>query len=145
MAKAGALANLDVEAALDEIASGTLSKQIAARYNVTPRGLRYKLAQHPMYKEAIAEQAHSIVEDAMEEIMTVGVDDALPIARARAKVDAAFKYAKAHNSAYADKSQVEVTHVDLGERLRRAKERVIEGDRVVATMGAAPLLPDKKE
>ena len=103
MSNEGALANLDVDAALTEIASGVLSKEIAARYGVTPRGLRWALAKHPDYKQAVAEQAHSIVEDAMHEMMTVGADDALPIARARARVDAAFKYAKAHNPAYADK------------------------------------------
>lgn len=113
MSNEGALANLDVEAALDEIAAGTLSKQIAARYNVTPRGLRYKLAKHPNYKQAIAEQAHSIVEQAMDDIMTVGADEALPIARARARVDAAFKYAAAHNPNYASKQQVTSVTVNV--------------------------------
>ena len=143
MSNEGALANLDVDAALTEIASGVLSKEIAARYGVTPRGLRWALAKHPDYKQAVAEQAHSIVEDAMHEMMTVGAEDALPIARARAKVDAAFKYAKAHNPAYADKSHVEVTHIDLGERLRRAQQRVhdartIDGEVLRDTPAIAP-------
>lgn len=108
MARPGALANLDYEDALDRMATGVLSKAIAAEYGVSPYGLRKRLAQHPDYKAAIAEQSHSIVEHAMEELMECP-HDVVAIARARAKVDGAMRYAKAHNPAYADKQQVEHT------------------------------------
>jgi hypothetical protein len=107
MSNEGALASLDVDAALNEIASGVLSKEIAARYGVTPFGLRKRLAKHPEYKDAIAEQAHAFVESAMSELMSDELaHDAVAIARARAKVDGALRYAKAHNAAYADKQGV---------------------------------------
>jgi hypothetical protein len=113
MSNEGALANLDVDAAIERIASGVLSKTIAAEYGVTPFGLRSKLALHPDYKQAVADQASTFVEDAVAEVMSSGEDglplDALAIARARVRVDTAFKYAKAHNKDYADKQQVELS------------------------------------
>lgn len=98
----GALATLDNAAALAEIASGTLSKEIAARYGVTPYAVRKRLAKAlpDDYKIAVADQAQSFVEDAMQDVRTCDNDT---VAIARARVDAAMKYAQAHNAAYASK------------------------------------------
>lgn len=90
MANYGALATMDDDAAIAEIASGTLSKTIAARYGVTPYAVRKRLQQHPDYKAAVAEQAESMVEQATELAMTCGNED---VAIARARVDAAHKWA----------------------------------------------------
>lgn len=104
-----ALANLDIEASIERIASGTLSREIAAEFGVTPWAVRQRLMNHPNYKQAVAEQAHQFVEKAMAEIMSDSIaGDNLAIAHARAKVEAAFKYARVHNQAYADKPAVNV-------------------------------------
>lgn len=86
----GALATLDVESAIDEIASGTLSKEIAERFGVTPRAVRNKLAKHPDYPQAVKDQAQSLVEQATGLAMTCGNAD-VPIARLR--VETAHKWA----------------------------------------------------
>ena len=95
-----ALANLDVDAAIRRLAEGAMLKQIAAEYGVDKSAVYRKLSKHPDYREAIALQAHTWVEDAMEEVMDCTADT---VNIARARVDACFKYAKAHNPAYADK------------------------------------------
>jgi len=92
------LANLDVESAIERIASGTLTRTIAAEYGVPKPTLRDRLKNHPKYKDALIEQAESIVEKATAEMM----DDDLPadvsvIARARARVDTAHKWAAARD------------------------------------------------
>ena len=102
MATKGALANLDDDSVLDRIASGEIMRHIAAELGVAKQSLRERLLKHPRYKACIAEQAQSMVEDCIEEHWEMPAD--MPaIARARAKADVAFKYARAHNSAYADK------------------------------------------
>ena len=95
-----ALANLDVDAAIKRLAEGAMLKQIAAEYGVDKSAVYRKLSKHPDYREAIALQAHTWVEDAMEDVMECDADT---VNIARARVDACFKYAKAHNPAYADK------------------------------------------
>lgn len=101
----GALANLDHDEAINEIASGVMLKEIAARYKVSKVAVYKRLKDHPDYKDAIALQADSFVQDAMQEVRTCDADT---VNIARARVDAAFKYAKAHNKDYADKA--ELTH-----------------------------------
>lgn len=92
----GALANLDDNAAIAELASGILSKQIAERYGVTPFAVRKRLAKHPDYQQAIKDQAESFVEEAVDEVRSVPLDN-IAIARARAKADVALKWAAARD------------------------------------------------
>jgi len=99
------LASLDQDAAINELAQGVLLRQIAARYNCDKSALYRKLVKHPDYKDAIAQQAQSFVEDAMELVMNCDIEN---VNIARARVDAAFKYAKVHNQAYADKPTLSV-------------------------------------
>ena len=94
----GALNSIDADSAIERIAAGTLSKVIAEEIGCTPRGLRYRLAKHPDYEQAVKEQAESLVEIATSKMF----DDSLktedvPIARAR--VDAAHKWAAARDPA----------------------------------------------
>ena len=85
-------------------------KQIAARYGVSKVAVYKRLSKHPEYKDAIALQAHSFVEDAMADVMSA---DAATVNIARARVDAAFKYARAHHpDIYGDNTKL--TH-ELGE------------------------------
>lgn len=124
-----ALATLDDDAAIAEIASGTLSKEIAKRYGCTPFAVRKRLAKHPDYPQAVIDQAESFVEDATLEAMRLSEgDDAVAIARARVKVDTAHKWAAARDpTRWAAKSHVTVDiNVDLGDRLSRASERIID-------------------
>jgi hypothetical protein len=92
------LAHIDAESLLDEIASGVLSKVIAARYKVTPYGLRKRLSKHPDYQQAIKDQAESFVEDALHEMMECPADQ-VAITRARARFDCAHKWAMARDPA----------------------------------------------
>lgn len=120
--KYNVLANLDVEATLDEIATGILMPEIAARHNVHKSSLRNKLVQHPRYAETIKEQSMSIVENAMTEMMNCNEKDQAIIARA--KVDSAFKYARSmHPEVFGDK--VTVDHrIDLTLVLSDAQSRL---------------------
>lgn len=118
----GALAHLDIDRSVAELANGAMLKQIAARYGVDKSAVYRKLRQHPDYRDAIALQAHTWVEDAMQDLREA-TDETVNIARARA--DAAFKYAKAHNPDYQDKHQVTIeVGPELGAALREARERL---------------------
>jgi hypothetical protein len=136
MANEGALANLDDDAVIAEISDGVMLKQIAARYGVVKSSLHKRISKHPEYKDAVANQAHSFVERAMEQVFECDADTA-NIARAR--VDAAFKYARAHNPDYADKSSATITVVDIAAVIAEARQRALG-----ATMGATQQLADGK-
>ena len=100
----GALAKLDDNAALSDIANGVMLKQIAERHNVSKVAVYKRLSKHPDYHDAMALQAHAFVQDAIAEVRECD-NETVNIARAR--VDAAFKYAKAHNAAYQDHAHIE--------------------------------------
>lgn len=98
MSNRGALTTLDDDAAIAQIASGVLTKQIAERYGVDKSSLRERLAKHPRYQQAVKEQAESIV----EKVTAEALDDNLPadnpsIARARMRVETAHKWAAARD------------------------------------------------
>jgi len=133
MPNQGALANMDIDGALDLISSGVMCKQIAATYGVTPRAIRAKLEKHPEYKAAVASQASAFVEDAVREMIDCPADPVL-IARARAKADVVLRYAKAHNPAYADKLDASALQVVINIAREGATGTA---ERVGATMGAA--------
>ncbi len=114
----GALANLDDNAAIDQLAQGKLLKEIGADFGVSKVAVYKRLRKHPDYKDAIALQAHSFVEDAMSDLRDATADT-VNIARARA--DGAFKYARAHSPDYADKQ--EITH-ELGQSFESLLETI---------------------
>lgn len=116
------LANLDIDQAIREIASGTLSKEIASRYGVTPYAVRKRLAQHPDYQQAIQEQAESLVERATHEAMTCTAES---VAIARVRVEAAHKWASARDPAkWGQRQQVSVEVVDFRDVLQGVAQRV---------------------
>lgn len=129
--KRSPLANLDVEAALEEIAAGTLSKEIAARYNVTPFAVRKRLALHPNYQDAVKAQAASLVEDATGLAMKCSNED---VAIARVRVDAAHKWAAVRDPATwgAKQTMTLDVHVRVDERLSASAGellgRIVDGD-----------------
>jgi len=116
MALPGALAHLDHDAALAQLASGRLLKHIAADYGVSKVAVYKQLCKHPEYKQAIDYQAESLVEQALDEVMNC---DAETVNIARARVDAAFKWAAARDPAkWASKVSVDVS-VDIGTELQQ--------------------------
>ncbi len=92
----GALATLDDDAAIAELASGTFLKQLAARYGVVKSAIYKRLSKHPEYQDAIRLQAEALVERATLEVFEC---DAATVNIARARVDAAHKWAAARDPA----------------------------------------------
>ena len=96
----GALANLDDDAVIEQIAAGRLTRQIAAEYGVAKQSLRERLLKHPGYHNAIQAQAESLVEQATADAMELETTADQPaIARARLRVDTAHKWAAARDPA----------------------------------------------
>lgn len=112
---------------LGKLRSGMLLKQIAAEYGVSKQALQQGLAADPEYQEALHDQADSLIDESKE--VTWAARDPIDIARAREVTKWAFRYAESiHARKWAPQSKMTVEHVgDLGERLRRASERTIEG------------------
>lgn len=96
MSNQGALAQFDDDAAIAAVASGKLMHQIAAEYGVVKSAIRKRLLKHPDYQAAIQSQAECLVDQTTAELMEVDADAVL-IARARARVDAAHKWAAARD------------------------------------------------
>ena len=94
---------MDDDAAIQALSDGRMLKELAAQYGVSKVAVYKRLSKHPDYKAAIENQAHTWVEDAMQDVRECD-QDTVNIARAR--VDAAFKYARVHNKDYAD----QITH-----------------------------------
>ena len=97
MSNQGALANLDDNAAIAELSGGTLMHQIAERYHCSKVAIYKRLSKHPEYPEAIRQQATSLVERATAEVFEC---DAATVNIARARVDAAHKWAAARDPAH---------------------------------------------
>ena len=136
MAKPGALATLDHDDVIAQLSAGRLLKQIAAQHGVDKTAIYRKVRHHPDYQDAIQQQAESLVEQAIEQVFECS-SDTVNIARAR--VDAAFKWAAARDAKnWGAKQQIEHTgtvSIDFSQRLRQA-ERIIDGE------CSAPLITD---
>ena len=136
MPNQGALAKLDHDAALAEIASGTIAATIAKRHGTTAQAVRYALmrANPEAYKTAVAEQAHHWIDESSIEMAELPADPVC-IARARARADFRLRVAAAVNPAFAAKQHIDhhIT-VDLGAKLRQA-ELAIDGQ---CTIDAIP-------
>ena len=136
------LAGLDVQAVIGRYLNGEPSDQIAATYGVTRQGLSFHLRKHAEddWKEAQIVQAlerKDLAEDAIRD-----ANDALSLARAREQLRSAqWELERLFSRLYGPKQELTITDkTDLGDRLRRARERVIEGE---STVIAAPAQPSK--
>lgn len=87
---------IDVDYCIDQIASGTLTKRLAALYGIPKPTLRDRLVKHPKYAEAIKLQAESLVENATDEVQECPPEMPV-IARARLRLEAAHKWAAARD------------------------------------------------
>lgn len=111
MSNEGALAALDVDAALAQLASGRMLKQIADDFKCSKVAVYKRLHKHPEYPAAIAQQAEAFVEQAMTEVMTCDADT---VNIARARVDAAFKWAAARDPArWGPKQQADAAQITV--------------------------------
>ena len=96
MAAPGALANLDKDAVIEQLSAGRLLKQIAADHGVSKVAIYRQVCDRSDYPAAIQAQAESLVEQATAEVMEC---DAASVNIARARVDAAHKWAAARDPA----------------------------------------------
>ena len=145
----GKLAHLDEPGAeeqiLERIAAGTLMVDIANELQVTPQALSLRFAHRPEYLAARAIGHQTRIDDA--EKLTESAGDALELARARDIWRArSWRASVEHPDKWGDKRFLTVEHTgDLGERLRRARERVIEGAVVAEQAAALPQLADNAQ
>jgi hypothetical protein len=118
MSNEGALANLDVDAALAEIRNGTIARQIASRYGVQPQSLRDALrkAKPEEYKQAVADQCEHWIDESTDEMNNLEADKAC-IARARARGEWRFKLAGVLNPKYAPKSMITNVNINVEQAL----------------------------
>ena len=120
-----AVAIIHREEILEQVRAGYILREIAPQYGVSPQAIHKQLRNDPEYRAALPVQANSMIEESKE--ATWGAREQIDIARAREMSRFAFRYAEAVDpGTWAPHSHVTVKHTsDLGERLRRAKERVI--------------------
>ena len=125
--------DLNPQEVLERYLAANTTSHIAQQYGVSRKALTQwmrKVAPE-QWKAVQVIRALMNQEDAEEGI--IGATDALALARARELLKSAQFNLQALDRDYQPKQQVTVELVgDLGDRLRRARERVIEGE-VVAT------------
>ena len=122
-----AVAVIHRELVLERVASGAMLKSIAVELNVTPGAISNALCRDPEYIAAREIGAEVRLEEQYEAIVSASEQTA--ISRAREGFRAAAWFAEREfPHRWGQHTQVTVSTGDLGERLRRARERVIEPD-----------------
>lgn len=126
--RAGALAALDDEAVLARIQAGEHASKIAEELGVHKSALYHRYAGLPRYLQAREHGAEVRLEEAERQIEEA--PDPFTLARARERFRAvAWRAEREFPARWGQKNHVTVEHVgDLGEKLRRAKERVLPQD-----------------
>ena len=110
---------------LERICQGEILREIASDLGVTKQSLHRVLKDDPDYEAAKHEQAASMIDQAKQE--TWAAREPADIARAREITKFAFRYAESVDPhRWGQKHEVTTINIDLGDRLRRARERVIE-------------------
>lgn len=139
-----ALAILHREEIITQVAQGRLLKQVAADLGITHAAISQQLAQDPEYKTAREIGAEARLENEYERIEAA--PDALTLARARETFRAASWFAEREFPArWGQKSQVTNINVDAGQwgdRLRRARERVIEPENDSKALQQIPIITE---
>ena len=138
-------AGIDPATILAEISSGTSLRQIADRLGVHNTGLRAWLLRcdEEAYKDVITAALTVRVAEA-DDALDVA-DDAISIARAREVARfSRMDLERRRPHLYGPRQHVDmtVTQVDLGDRIRRAQSRVIEGT-VVSEQQSTPNAPQQ--
>jgi AcrR family transcriptional regulator len=115
-----------LEDAKQEILAGRQMHEIAQKHGLSPRTLQYWLSSlGEEYEEIRRAWLDGMLIEAGE--LLEGADDPLRLARARELWKRATWYAERRDrQRYGQDQTITVNIVDLGDRLRRARERVIE-------------------
>ena len=123
---------------------GQTTDQIAVRHGITGRALRWWLLDDPLADQARRILINGELARTLDEMKEARLADSpLPLACAREEFRAWSWIAERRESRlYGQKQEVAVTHIgeEWGERLRRARERVI-GSGSIKTVESAPALP----
>ncbi len=130
------------DAIIQQVAEGKMLTQIAGELGIKAPNISKYLAQDPEYQQAreigaelrLSKQYANIEEIAnktIDEYTSLSKEDAAALSNLARAREAAFKAAtwfaeREFPDRWAQKKELKVTHNDLGDRLRRAKERVIE-------------------
>jgi hypothetical protein len=124
-----ALAEFNPETLIDRISDGAFLRDLAKETGIDKRRLSEKLRKHPDY-QAAKETAIEVQLDDAQLALQLAREPA-DIARAREMFKAAaWRAEREFPGRWGPKSHVTVENVgDLAERLRRAKERTIEGEK----------------
>jgi hypothetical protein len=127
------------------LASGRTTDEIGAQFNVPGSTVRFWLLNDPQAEEARLSMIEHELARTGEQLRVA--DEPLSLARAREEARYWMWIAERRISRlYGQKQELTVTLKDgWAERLRRARERVIENgsqESVAQTTNAAPLLPD---
>lgn len=128
-------ADLDDVEVINRIAQGERTSDIARELGVTPAALYTRYSGNESYREARKNGTAVRIDLAEKEIEVA--DDPLTLARAReVHRSVAWRASVEHPDAWGDKKHITIELTgDLGDRLRRSKERVIEGE--VVKLGVA--------
>ena len=121
-ATSGALANVDDDAIIAQIANGAYLGQIAAQLGVSKQAVSQRLAKNPNYRPALEHRYQAQLDDAQQAIEVAG--DAIDIARARERFRAvAWRAEREFPARWGNRTQIEVTH-DVSDRLGDALQRI---------------------
>lgn len=138
-----AVAVLHRDTIIEKVAQGVRVSTLAQALGVSHQAISKYLKQDPDYLEALEAGLEARLDQA--EISIEEAADNVAVARARARHQAAtWRCEREANGRWGVKSHVTVEHVgDLAEKLRRARERVIEHDPEQITHEVAKSLTDK--
>jgi len=122
----GVLAKIPAEDILQRIADGTLPVDIASELGVNKSAISVRFAGDPRYKQAREIGMEVLLDQGLAEIEAAGDD--LNLARAREILlrRREWRAERDFPHRWGQHTQVTVSQGDLGERLRRARERVID-------------------
>lgn len=121
------LTGIDLDAVIDRVAGGEYVAHIATEYGCTPAALYMRLAHHPGYQQAKALGIEMRLDRGLIEIEAAGDD--LMVARAREVLLRRLEWRaeREHPDRWGQRQTIVHEDVsDLGERLRRARGRVID-------------------
>lgn len=123
-----ALAKLDADFLIDRISDGAFLRDLSKDTGIDKRRLSEYLRKHPDYASAKKTSIQVQIEDAQLALSLAR--EASDIARAREMFRAAaWRAERECPDEWGQRTHVTVEHTgDLGERLRRARERTIEGE-----------------
>ena len=134
---AGKLSQANPQDILDRIAAGELQRDIAKEYGVTRQAVGWyisKTVPDGVWKQVKRQSIDARLEQAAAEMEAA--DDALALARAREAGRLwMWRAEREHPDIWGAKQQVDmrIEQVDLGDRLRRAQARTIEGSATVVS------------